>query len=297
MPQLFHAEASRIVETVETRAWWDLTAAVPVDLARQLGLSIHRHGDITVATCRLFDDFVGNRAFGLHAPARSSTAQFAAIVAGYRAQRLRNYALQISPSARPEGLTAWLHENGFERRNRWAIVLRDDREAPAIDTPYEIREVTAGQGEDFVQTTAAAFGWPMIRAQWMAATIGHRGWHHYVAYDEGAPIAAGALFVGDDVGWLGMAATRATHRRRGAHTALLRRRIADGLRLGCRWMVAETGEANASYRHLLGSGFELVYWRDNYCEKRRASDAVTEFSERVGRRLARVRSAIGIGHD
>jgi len=47
------------------------------------------------------------------------------------------------------------------------------------------------------------------------------------------------------------------------------RRIADGIKLGCRHLVSETGEEtpeepNPSYRNMLRTGFELVYARRNW---------------------------------
>lgn len=292
MAELSPVEGSHIAESVEAKAWRALIEAVPADTAQRLGLSIHRHDDFTVSTCVMFDDFVGNRAFGLDPTMRCSTSTLSEIVAHFRSHRLRNYALQINPIARPEGLSAWLNDHGLERRNRWAIVLRDDRNPPELTSPYEILQLAHDDGEAFAKTTAAAFGWPAIRAQWMAATVGHRGWHHYMAYASKTPVAAGALFVADDIGWLGMAGTLAAHRHHGAHTALLARRIRDAIQMGCRWIVAETGEANPSYRHLLKTGFSLVYWRDNFCEKRRATDSVRDFSIRVKRAVKKRLPAI-----
>jgi len=47
------------------------------------------------------------------------------------------------------------------------------------------------------------------------------------------------------------------------------RRIADGIKLGCRHLATETGEEtpeapNPSYRNMIRTGFELVYARRNW---------------------------------
>ena len=269
-------EASEIVEDAEVKAWWDLCQAVPADLAERLGLSVQRHGDITVSTCLMFDDLLGNRAFGLSHPTPCSESTFSEIVAHFRSHGLRNYALQLSPLVQPEGLSAWLSEVGLERRSRWAKVLRDNRNPPEITSPYEICKIIPGGAEAFGNTVASGYGWPPIKAKWMAATVGHPGWHHYLAYASERPIASGALFVAGDVGWLGIGATLPGYRRRGAHGALMARRIRDAIQVGCRWLVCETGEANPSYRDMLRTGFRLVYLRDNYCEKASSSGALTQ---------------------
>ena len=46
-------------------------------------------------------------------------------------------------------------------------------------------------------------------------------------------------------------------------------RIRDGMALGCRWLITETGEdtpehPNPSYHNMLRTGFKLAYHRANY---------------------------------
>jgi hypothetical protein len=66
-----------------------------------------------------------------------------------------------------------------------------------------------------------------------------------------------------------MGSTVPAHRRRGAQGSLLARRLEDGIELGCRWFVTETGaedpdRPNASLRNMLRVGFEVAYLRRNY---------------------------------
>jgi GNAT superfamily N-acetyltransferase len=101
------------------------------------------------------------------------------------------------------------------------------------------------------------------------ATIGRAGWRHYLAFDGDQPVATGVLFVRHDIGWLGMAATLPSHRGRGAQGALMAQRIRDGMALGCRRLITETGQdtpgqPNPSYHNMLRTGFKLAYQRANY---------------------------------
>ena len=78
-------------------------------------------------------------------------------------------------------------------------------------------------------------------------------------------MAAGALYVEGDVGWLGMAGTLPFHRRRGAQGALMTRRIADAIALGCTAIATETGilpdRPNPSLDNMLRCGFAIAYER------------------------------------
>ena len=83
----------------------------------------------------------------------------------------------------------------------------------------------------------------------------------------------GTLRISDGVGWLGMATTLPSHRRRGAQEALLANRINDGRRMGCLWFVSETTEdtpqrPNPSFHNMIRAGFRLAYQRPNYMRLR-----------------------------
>jgi GNAT superfamily N-acetyltransferase len=89
-----------------------------------------------------------------------------------------------------------------------------------------------------------------------------------VAYDGADPAAAGALFVRDAVGWLGVAGTRPEHRGKGAQGALLAVRVRRALELQVDALTTETGERTAdrpsgSYRNILRAGFLEAYVRPN----------------------------------
>lgn len=103
----------------------------------------------------------------------------------------------------------------------------------------------------------------------LVTTIGRPGWRHYLAFDGDQAVATGALNLRDHIGWLGVGSTLPSHRRRGAQGALMARRVRDGISLGCRWLVTETGEdlparPNPSYHNMLRTGFTLAYQRLNY---------------------------------
>jgi GNAT superfamily N-acetyltransferase len=85
--------------------------------------------------------------------------------------------------------------------------------------------------------------------------------HVYLAWREGVPIATGAIYIHDGVAELGGTSTLPAYRRRGAQTALIRRRLADAHALGCDVAAVLTGPGSDSQRNLQGRGFALAYTR------------------------------------
>ena len=95
-----------------------------------------------------------------------------------------------------------------------------------------------------------------------AATEGMR---HYLGtrHVEGTTVSAGAagLLLIDDVGMLCGAATLPEHRGMGVQTALLRHRIAEAAKAGCRLLVVTTQPGSTSLKNVQKHGFELLYVR------------------------------------
>src|SRR5262249_41872737 len=99
--------------------------------------------------------------------------------------------------------------------------------------------------------------------------VGREGWQHFVAYDGDTSAGTGALYIKNKIGWLGIAGTLASHRKRGAQGAIMAARIRAAAEAGCEWVITETGEdlphhPNPSYHNMLRTGFNLAYQRANY---------------------------------
>ncbi len=96
----------------------------------------------------------------------------------------------------------------------------------------------------------------------------------YVAYDGPVPVATGSLFAKDGSRWLAMGATLPAYRGRGAQSAIIARRVNDGIADGLTNVSTATrepimGKGNGdgefhSYRSMLGLGFTLAYSRIHY---------------------------------
>jgi GNAT superfamily N-acetyltransferase len=140
---------------------------------------------------------------------------------------------------------------------------------PPFQTELRVERIDRDHADGFARVVADGYGLGREILPLVASVVGSEGWDCYVAFADGEPAASGALFTSDGVGWLGMAATVAEFRRRGAQGTLLAARIARASELGCELLVTETGaevegRPSNSYRNIVRSGFEPAYLRPNY---------------------------------
>lgn len=262
-------EIAQLVEFGEGEAWAEMFLSAPADVAAKFGTRVERVGSAIVLITEKMDIMLFNRVIGLGAMEPATEAMLDAIVKLYRNADIQNFALQVSPTAQPSALPVWLEARGLYRRDNWAKVYRGIEPPPLISTDLRLECIGPEHAAAFASVACTAFGMPDTLQPWLAASVGRPGWRYYLAWDGDMPVATGALFVRDGVGWLGAGSTLPSHRRQGAQGALMAQRIRDGIELGCHWLITETGEdspsrPNPSYHNMVRTGFELAYQRPNY---------------------------------
>jgi GNAT superfamily N-acetyltransferase len=139
----------------------------------------------------------------------------------------------------------------------------------AARSDLRVERIGTERADDWASILVPAFAYPDGAADWLAATVGRPGWHHYLALDGDAPAATAALFVSGSLGSLNFAATRPEFRRRGAQSVLIARRIEDAREMGLDWLVTETDEElperpNPSYHNVERAGMPARYVRTNW---------------------------------
>jgi hypothetical protein len=264
-------EIARLVEFNEADAYEDIYLGAPPEVAEQLQLNLRQFGSARArvmgsVNATLFNAVVG---LGLEEPATEQMLDD--IVAFYEPYGVR-FMVQISPLAQPGDLSSRLEARGFKFRDNWVKMYRGLEPPPPVSTDLEVRPVDASEAEVFADTVMKGFEFPeglSALAALVAAGIGRSGWRHYLAYDGQTPVATGGLYVKDNMGWCGYGSTLPAYRRRGGHGAMFARRIADGIEMGCDWLVTETDaetpdHPSPSYRNMARSGFVLAYNRPNY---------------------------------
>jgi GNAT superfamily N-acetyltransferase len=166
------------------------------------------------------------------------------------------------------GLGAELEERGFTRDYGWMKFSRGvgPREARS---DLDVAAIGPDRAADFAAVVLGGYDMPDWTEPLAVNVVGRPGWACYVAYAGDEPAGAGALFVLDDVAWLGFAATLPAFRGRGAQSAILAARIEEARVRGCTTVVTETGELeddrpSNSYRNIVRAGFREAGVRPNY---------------------------------
>ena len=256
-----------VADVIEATACRDLYAAAAPGLRmRASGI-----GGATVLIAPTLPVPYFNRVIGLGNDAAAREDDIERVMAAYSSEAISTYWIHRIPSAQPASLASLLEHRGFTPapRGSWAKFLRGVDDVPAIRTDLRLREAKPDDAIAVAHVVTSAYGMPAPVGPWFSALIGRAGWQVWVAELGGRVVAAGALFVQGDTGWIGAGATLAEYRGRGAQRALLSARIDAAAARGCRVLGTETGEPIAaepspSYANIVRVGFTRVCSRMNY---------------------------------
>ncbi len=261
-------EVALVLERVEREAWRDVhAAATPTDRAA-LGLRARELAGGWVMALDREESLLQNRALGLGLAEPLTDAVLEELRAHYRGGP-PGYALNLCPFAKPTGIESLLARYGF---GTYFHHLKWVRGVESVSEPRKgqrVERVAPEQASQWALLAARIFGGTPQHAAWSVRVVGRPGWSHYLAIDDDAPIAVGALFVSGDAAWLGSGGTLESHRRQGAQGALFARRVRDGLAQGVRWFTTETGPdwpevPGESLRNAARAGFHPAYERPSW---------------------------------
>jgi len=262
------------MERVEREAWLDLFSVAPPEVIDSLGIRFAHLPAAAVFAAREAPLVEFNRALGLGLEQPVTEEALERVTAWLRANCSSARALQLAPPVLSEAVLNWMHKSGLQVEGAgWMKFWRSPSPVPdpPSSTTLVLRSAQPGDAADFGAVVQAGFGAPPPFANWFSGLVGRPKWRIYLAYDGRDPVASGALFIESGWAWVGIAATLPAYRRRGAQTALLSRRISDGLAAGVIGFTGETSEpvpgqqaSQTSYRNLLRAGFCAAYTRPNY---------------------------------
>lgn len=256
-------------ERVEVDGFRDAWRAAPAGLALEHGIEhLDLAGAICTAVATMPDSRMFNRVIGLGLN-RAATEDDLDEAAGFFERLGVEWFVSLSPHAQPPEVRDWLEERGFAADYAWAKFTRGLDDPPATETCLAVEEVGDDLAGAFGEIVQRGYELPQWSAEWLASVAVRSDWRCYVALDGDEPAGAGAFCVSEGVGYLGFAATLPQHRRKGAQSAILARRIRDAREAGCELLVTETGDRvegrpSNSYRNIERAGFELAYVRPNY---------------------------------
>lgn len=258
-------------EALEGHALAALHAAAGGAIEARLGLRcVHVGGAlVSMAAGAPPSAVVVNRAMGLGLSGPETRETVEGIVALYREARIERYFVHLHPEAEPPAIRDWLREAGLEQARGWMKFARGPEAPPAAATDLTVRRVEPGDLPAFARILADAFDLGEDAVAWLETFVNAEGWRLYMSFDGDQPAGTGGLYVRDGIALCDMGATAPAFRRRGSQSALLGRRIADAIDMGCREIFTETGEAvegdpQHSYKNILRMGFREEYVRENY---------------------------------
>lgn len=262
--------SSEALERIEIDAWRDYCSAAPPAFVQAFGLETMDVGGPLLALCRRIDHYQFNRLIGAGLGSDSDGRSLEIAAARFREAALKNGYLQIAPGPRAAVLDDKVRAAGLKAQERvWVKFSRAAEPAPKAPTSLTIDEARLHDAMAFAGAVVKGFGMPEQLAPWLAAIVGRKGWHAYVARDGDIAVGGAAMFVSGGTAWLGIGAVQESARRKGGQGALLARRIADGLRLGVTGFATETGkplpgEPHPSFSNIQRAGFAIAYERRNW---------------------------------
>lgn len=260
------------LEKAEFEAYIDFYRAAPDDIRVTHTIDVREVGPATCLTCRGIEPaVVFRRAVGLGVGRATSELELDDVLAHMNTGGLR-YAVPVAPESQPAALTSWLERRGFTKGYAWMKFCRPCDVMPRASSDLEIRVIGRELAGEFGRVITEGFGLSPAVAPWVSALAGRPNWICVLAFAGATPVAGGAAHVVGEHAWLGFGATLASHRRHGAQSALLARRLGEAAARGARLAVTETGERlpdkpSSSYQNILRAGFQEMYLRQNYMSR------------------------------
>jgi len=253
-------------ELATLRAWH---GAIPAPLAGDLGLGhLDLGGGVMVRAAA--DVLAFNRVLGLGMAQPATERDLDEAIAYFDHAGARRFMVQVAPGATPAEFVPWLEARGFYRHNHWMRLARDL--AAPFDPPRTDLRVTtfgAAHAETFGRIVQEAYGYAAELARMNASLVGRPGWRFFGAFDGDTLVSVSALHLDGPTAWFGFGSTRASHRGRGAQSALIAARLDAARAAGCRWASVESAadtpeKPNSSAHNLRRLGFRDLYERPNW---------------------------------
>jgi hypothetical protein len=262
-------EKALIAEYAESAAWSDYLSSAPPPYAQQFNLRVNEIGGAVMLCAPGINDPFYNRVVGIGVKEPATPQYLDQILDFYRQHDVSQLYLQVCPAVYPTDTLSWIEERGFYPIGSWVKLVRGREMPPYIETGLDIQNIAPSRASEFAEIIIEVFGVSDDLYPFLVNIVGRTNWNVYIAYSEGFPIAAAAMYSINDIAWLGFMATRESHRGRGAQNALITRRVFDAIESGCTWIVSDTLEhspdgQNRSLRNLEKLGFEIAYWRINF---------------------------------
>lgn len=184
-------ELERTLEAVGRELYADLYRAVPRELAREFGASASSEAGALRLTVTGIDHPFFNRVMGVGLEFAPDRSWIEAQMDHYRSAGIRRFMLQVLPHIETEALRDELAALGLRRLRGWAKHVGETVGFPDVRSDLRVEGIGRGQRETWARLCADGFDFPPGLRPWLAETVGHAEWHHYLAFAGERPAACG----------------------------------------------------------------------------------------------------------
>ena len=118
-------ELSEIIENIEAHSGAAFHRSAPREYAAKLGIETENIGSATLLSVRKSNSLYFNRVLGLGLASQTSMKQIEQILDYYAGQKIKRFAIELSPLAKPNRIMDWLEQRGFHESEGTAKMYRD----------------------------------------------------------------------------------------------------------------------------------------------------------------------------
>ncbi len=175
-------------------------------------------------------------------------------------------SLHLAPVPGGDQVRRMLLERGFMAAGKFAMLRYSDPKVwrmPDDESAIGVRKLVAGETSLFARLNAEGFGFSGPDAEISRSVIGRMsraaGVDAYIAWIGDESIGQAMMISREASAGLYNASTLPRWRRRGVHTALIRRRLSDAVRAGAQLIYSRVPLGSDAQRNLERNGFEVAY--------------------------------------
>ncbi|SNY47717.1 GNAT family N-acetyltransferase [Paractinoplanes atraurantiacus] len=250
-------------ELTEAELMHDYETRMPAPARERLGVAAARIGGGVALAMPNDPVSYWSKALGFGVTEPFTLAVLDEVLDFYRTHGVRQAVIQLVPSVLPDGFAG----RGLERTSTWVKLGGDPAQVAAAPSDLRIAAVTPETAGAWADAVLDTFGMPTgdLTAM-LASTAGRAHWRPFAAWDGDEVVAGANVYLNGDAADLNAAATKPSHRGRGAQSALIAARARAAAGAGCRRLFAETwkGEGNQSLSNMVRSGLAPLYERENW---------------------------------
>jgi GNAT superfamily N-acetyltransferase len=226
-------------------------------------------GYATLCSNRRIPSTTFNQAFRVNVTESEADKLIADVVRYYKSIEV-NPCFMVSPATRPHTFANSLLQAGFKSvLEEDAMVYRGDGMGFTTGCP-DVNIVAANCSllDVWTDVSMKGFGSPAVLRDALLdmyrKAIQYKGTKPFLGYFQGKPAGVCQLVSFNNVGGIFTMGTAPEHRRKGVATALLRRAIADSLRIGNNLLYLTTTKGSDAERLYASLGFQVAYTHRRY---------------------------------